>query len=232
MALIRTGGGIQQISGSLGGVVFSHNRFGAYMRNRSIPVNPNSTAQQNVRADLAYLTAEWHRTLTQGQRLAWAVYAAAISFTNALGETIKLTGFNHFIRSNVAILNNDLDYVADGPTALLLPGTDPVLTVSLSGGAQTMSIIFDDTAAWCSEDDAYMSVHQGMPQAVTRNFFGGPFRRAGVILGNNAVPITSPQVVNMTFVAAELQKCWIQCRIGRADGRLSQSFRDDAIVDP
>ena len=36
-------------SGSLSGVTYSHNRGGAYTRNRSIPVNPNTVQQQAVR---------------------------------------------------------------------------------------------------------------------------------------------------------------------------------------
>lgn len=230
MALIKTGIGIAQISGSIAGTVFSHNRYGPYIRNRSVPVNPNSPAQQAVRANLAYLVAEWHDTLTAVQRAAWAVYAAAINFTNPLGDTIKLTGFNHFIRSNVSLMNSALDYVADGPVDLLLPGTDPIFAVTISEAANQISVVFDDTAAWCSEDNAYLTLHQGMPQAGTRNFFGGPSRHCDTIFGNNAVPVTSPELCNMVFPIAEGQRDWITARIGRADARLSVPFRDDAIV--
>lgn len=230
MALIRTGLGIAQISGSIGGTVFSHNRYGPYIRSRSVPVNPNSPAQQAVRADLAYLVAEWHDTLTAVQRAAWAVYAAAINFTNALGESIKLTAFNHFCRSNVSLLNSALDYVADGPVVLLLPGTDPLFAVTISKAANQISVTFDDTAAWCSEDDAYMTIQQGMPQAQTRNFFSSPYRHSDTIFGNNMTPITSPQLCNMVFPIAENQKNWIQARIGRADARLSVPFQSVTIV--
>lgn len=230
MALIRTGGGIQQISGSMGGTVFSRNRYGAYMRARSVPVNPNSAAQQAVRSDLAYLVEQWSAVLTVAQRAAWAVYAASINFTNALGETIKITGFNHFIRSNVSLLNNALTYVPDGPVVLSLPGADPSFEVTLSEATQEVSVTFDDTAAWVDEDDAFMTIHQGMPQLATRNFFGGPFRRVGVLLGDSVTPLTSPQTVALDFSVAEDQKDWIQGRIGRADSRLSELFRAEAIV--
>lgn len=231
MALIKTGIGIAQISGSIAGTVFSHNRYGAYIRNRSIPVNPNSPAQQAVRADLAYLVAQWHDALSAAQRNAWAVYAAAINFTNALGDTIKLTGFNHFIRSNVSIMNCALDWVPDGPVDLLLPGTDPDFVITLSEATNQISVVFDDQAAWCSEDNGYMTIHQGMPQANTRNFFGGPSRHSDTILGDSIAPITSPQLCSTVFAIAEGQRDWITARIGRADGRLSVPFRDDALVE-
>lgn len=230
MALIRTGLGIAQISGSIAGTVFSHNRYGPYVRTRAIPVNPNSPAQQAVRADLAYLVAEWHDTLSVAQRAAWAVYATAIAMSNRLGETIYITGFNHFVRSNVSLMNSALDYVADGPVELLLPGSDPVFAVTISEAANQINVVFDDTAEWCSEDNAFMTIHQGMPQPATRNFFGGPSRHCDTIFGDNAIPITSPQLVNMVFPIAEGQKDWITARIGRADARVSMTFRDDTII--
>ena len=39
----------QQRSGSIGGATWSHNSSGAYIRARSIPVNPNTDRQNAVR---------------------------------------------------------------------------------------------------------------------------------------------------------------------------------------
>lgn len=230
MALVKYGGGILEIRGSIGGQTHSKNRYGNYIRQRTKPVNPNSSAQQAVRADLAYLVEQWSSQLTSVQRAAWAVYAASITMLNKLGESIKLTGFNHFIRSNVSLLNSALTYVADGPVVLSLPGTDPDFAVTISEAANQISVVFDDAAAWCSEDNAYMTIHQGMPQIQTRNFFGGPSRHSDTIFGDSGAPITSPQLCNMVFPVAEDQRDWITARIGRADARLSEQFRDDTIV--
>ena len=38
-----------KLSGSLGGIVASHNRFGSYFRQRTVPVNPDTADQQMVR---------------------------------------------------------------------------------------------------------------------------------------------------------------------------------------
>ncbi|GAH50296.1 unnamed protein product, partial [marine sediment metagenome] len=48
MALVKLGGGIVQISGSIAGNTFARNRFGNYMRSRTKPVNPNSTRQTDI----------------------------------------------------------------------------------------------------------------------------------------------------------------------------------------
>lgn len=230
MALVKYGGGILEIRGSIGGQVHSKNRYGNYIRQRTIPVNPNSTRQQAVRADLAFLVEQWSAILTVAQRDAWAVYAAAITMTNKLGESIKLTGFNHFVRSNVSILNNALTYVPDGPVILSLPGSDPDFAVAFSEATQEISVTFDEEAAWVDQDLGFMSIHQGMPQLATRNFFGGPFRRIGLIAGDAITPPTSPQVISVSFPIAEGMKDWAFGRISTEDGRLSEIFRHDAIV--
>lgn len=57
MALVQFGGGILDARGSIGGQVFSKNRFGNYMRARITPVNPNSARQAVVRAIVQALAA-------------------------------------------------------------------------------------------------------------------------------------------------------------------------------
>ncbi|GAI01350.1 unnamed protein product, partial [marine sediment metagenome] len=45
MALIKYGGGIVQISGSIAGTVFARNKMGNYARPRTKPVNPRTARQ-------------------------------------------------------------------------------------------------------------------------------------------------------------------------------------------
>ncbi|GAH76569.1 unnamed protein product [marine sediment metagenome] len=67
MALIKYGVGIADASGSAGGVVFARNKSGAYIRNRTKPVNPKSTRQEAARAVVSYLAQRWHEDLTAVQ---------------------------------------------------------------------------------------------------------------------------------------------------------------------
>ncbi|KKL73251.1 hypothetical protein LCGC14_2076760, partial [marine sediment metagenome] len=59
MAIITPGPTVAAISGSIGGTVYSRNRGGAYIRNRAIPVDPNTSFQINVRAILAAQSQNW-----------------------------------------------------------------------------------------------------------------------------------------------------------------------------
>lgn len=230
MALILTGGGVAAISGSVGGVVFSHNRSGAYMRNRSMPVNPQTDRQNKIRAAISQLAQQWSGSLTQAQRDAWEVYAAAITRSNALGGQIKLTGFNHFIRSNSVLVQSDLPAVDAGPTILTLPGADPEFACTVDEAGQEISVAFDEELNWLDQDTGHMIVQMSLPKATGTNFVGGPFRLAGVLDGDAITPLTSPQVIPVPFPVAEGQVIVCRARIVEEDGRLSDPFQDQSSV--
>lgn len=217
---------ISVASGSLNGSTFSHNRFGAYIRNRTTPVNPSSQRQQDVRAVFTSLAADWSEVLTQAQRDAWTLYGENVETINNFGDPIHLTGINMFMRSNTVLLQAGLPQVNAGPTTFSLPSIDPTVVATASEGTQLISVAFDDTLDWLDEDDASMTLLMASPKGAGVDFIGGPFRFAGQLLGDAITPLTSPQTVAVPFAIAELQKSQIQARITRADGRVSSPFRD------
>jgi len=103
MAIIRTGGIVGQISGSIAGTTYSHNKGGAYVRNRSIPTNPSTAAQLQRRADLATVSTDW-QNLTNAQRAAWEEWARQNPIVNALGDTIQKSGHQSYVGLNSRIL--------------------------------------------------------------------------------------------------------------------------------
>lgn len=227
MASVKYGGGIIQMSGSIAGNTFARNRFGNYVRAKTVPVNPNSATQQTVRAIITMLTSRWSQTLTAAQRTAWNLYADSVNMTNRLGETIQLSGFNHYIRSNSVRERVGAPLVDAGPTTFELPAHDPAFAVTASEAAQQVTFAYDSTMDWADEDDAYILFEQGQPQNAQRNFFAGPWRHCAQVEGVNGAPPASPKVAAAVFVVTELQHLWAYARISRADGRLSTPFRDD-----
>ena len=230
MALVKYGGGVMDVRGSIGGQVHSKNRYGQYIRAKVVPVNPRSNAQSAIRSIMASITDKWSSVLTSVQRTAWETYAAAVTMTNRLGESITLTGFNHYVRSNTARRNVGMTRLDVAPTTLSLPAQEEAFNISASSAAQTISVSFQAGGDWTSEDSAAMVLHQGLPQLVSRAFFNGHFRKIGTILGDSGSPPTSPQAVAVDFPIAEDQRQFVKARILRADGRLSEFFRDDAVV--
>ena len=229
-ALVKFGGGITQMSGSIGGTTFARNRYGNYARARTKPINPNSSAQQAVRATLNQLTVRWGQTLTAAQRAAWNLYGSSVAMTNRLGESTFMTGFNHYIRSNSNLLRHELVVVDDGPTIFELPDTDPTFAITASEATQLISVAFDDALAWVGEGTGHLFVLQGTPQNAQRNFFDGPWRTIGHIDGDGTTPPTSPSDLATTFQVSEGQHVWVKARICQEDGRLSEPFRADVIV--
>lgn len=224
MALIKFGGGIVGMSGSIAGNTYARNRFGSYARARTKPVDPNTALQQAVRSRMSGLTAAWGQTLTAIQRTAWNLYASSVSMKNRLGEAVNLTGYNHFIRSNAALLQGGGTQVNAGPTVFEVPGADATLTAAISAATQKITITFDDAADWAAEVGGHLLVSVGSPQNAQRNFFGGPYRFAGVIDGAVVPPSSPDATIDVPFVCTEGQRVWVKCRIVRADGRLSEEF--------
>jgi len=230
MALIRYGGGIIQMSGSIAGNTFARNRFGNYARARTVPTNPKTSGQQAVRAALTLLSDYWSNTCTAAQRAAWDLYGASVAMQNRLGETVYLSGYNHFIRSNNIMARFGGVIVAAGPVVFELPETDPTLGVTGSEAAQQLSCSWDDGLPWADENGGFIYFYQGMPQNKQRNFFDGPWRYLGGVAGVNGAPPPGPALFTPKWAISETQRQWIYARIFRVDGRLSTMFRADDFI--
>lgn len=111
--LVKAGFIAGALSGSAGGITASHNKGGQYFRLRSIPTNPSSTKQQEVRAILASQSQGW-ADRTDAERNAWENWAQENTITNALGDSILMSGHQAYIK-----LNSRLDL--DGDTLLTVP---------------------------------------------------------------------------------------------------------------
>ena len=220
--LIKFGGGVIDARGSIGGNTFSRSRFGNYARARTTPINPRSSRQAAIRAAMMILSEQWRESpMDNSKRAAWELYASSVSWTNKLGEVVNLTGFNHFMRSNMALLYTNGSIVTAGPTDFSLPGSDETATFTYTTGAK-LDLVYDDTAAWCDEDDAWFIIDAGIPKNNSVNFFDGPWRYFFRVGGNSITPPTSPATGQIwPWIPAIGNKLWLRVSIIRADGRMS-----------
>lgn len=214
-------------SGAVGGLVASHNKGGNYFRALVIPVNPQTPQQVLVRNSLSQLVGAWTNTLTQLQRDAWDLYALNVPVTDVLGQTISLSGQQHFIRSNVPRIQG-LDTgiagaILDGPTIFNTGEVDSSAFFNLASPS-TSTYTFDNTLAWANEDNALLLTWYGRPVNASVTFFKGPYNIGPIIAGNATTAPTSPAVQTTPFVYAVGQRANAYSRISRADGRLSAAF--------
>lgn len=220
---------ITSASGSIGGLTASHNRGGQYFRARAIPTNPNSEAQVAVRTAMANLVARWKDVLTVGQRDAWRTYAENTVVTNPVGDIVTMTGQNAYLRGNVARVRAGLSPIDDGPTTFGLPDLNPVEYQALAPASGILT--FDDSQAWVNNPAAALIVQLGPPVSPAINFFAGPFRLAGSVLGDSGSPPTSPASIDPPEGVAEGQKIFARASLVDAEGRLSSAQIVQTIID-
>lgn len=225
MALVKYGGGILDMRGSIGGQVHSRNRSGSYIRARTKPINPNTERQSRIRGLMSAVSKDWFDALTGSQRDDWFQYAANVPSKNKLGEVINLSGFNQYTKSNMAALNAALPAILDGPAIFTLPGEDATSTATAAETTQLISLVFDDSRDWVDEDDAAMIVQVGLPQNESIEFFNGPWRHAGTVPGDGTTAPTTPAEITSPWNIVENQKLFVRTRIIRSDGRLSDWFQ-------
>jgi hypothetical protein len=224
MALIKFGGGVTAMSGSIAGNVFARNRYGYYVRPRTKPVNPRSDRQVAMRTIVSYLSEYWHGDLDDVERGSWAAYAAAVGMLNKLGEVIHLTGFNHFIRSNSMLLKIAEDILDSAPTILSLPEKDTLLTCSAESIAEQTFTFTCDTEGWAANGDTKLGIfiHMGTPQMDSRNFFNGPWRYMDYIDAIEGAAGTGTYEAPFSFALG--QKIWFKARLVTESGRLSEAW--------
>jgi hypothetical protein len=89
-----------EIRGSVNGVTYARNRFGAYARAKASPVQPRTPAQTERRAQLTVLSQRW-RTLDESLRAEWRALADELTRSDTLGLTYRLTGLQAYLQVNL-----------------------------------------------------------------------------------------------------------------------------------
>jgi len=100
---VRFGPMFADARGSAGGLTVSRSKAGPIARSKITPCNKRSLLQQNRRAALSTWSSYWATTLSQAERTGWNNWAAMSPTTNKLGDTIYVTGFNAFVRTNAML---------------------------------------------------------------------------------------------------------------------------------
>mgnify|MGYP001332534141 CR=1 FL=1 len=115
----------------LNGSVFSKNRYGAYVRTKVTPVNPQSTAQQLVRNRLSTQSQAW-RGLTEPERQSWIDGAVNFPFTDIYGNTKILSGQALYVKLNTNLAQAGIaaNSVCPSPVSL-----DALVLTSLTADA-------------------------------------------------------------------------------------------------
>jgi hypothetical protein len=126
----------------INGFVASKNRYGSYMRTKTTPVNPQTTAQQAVRARLSAISSLW-RQLTESQRQGWIDAAANFPFTDIFGNTKTLSGQALFVKLNTNASSVGANLIEDAPAPVAVPSVS-LLTIAATD-TPSVSVVFTPT---------------------------------------------------------------------------------------
>lgn len=149
MAIFTPGPAIGAISGSIGGSVFSHNKGGPYIRNRTIPTASQSAYAVNAKARLAQISQAWQLEDAATQ-LAWREWAKTNPISNALGQSRTVPGHVAYIRVNTCLMAVNLQPIVLPP---ILPAPEPLTSLSVTAdiGPGNFEIVYLATPLGATE---------------------------------------------------------------------------------
>jgi hypothetical protein len=130
MALLTLGSVVTDIRKSIGGTTYSRNKGGAYARARVAPINRNTPAQSQVRANFASNAKLWSGTFTAAERTAWAAFAAANPLVNILGASIIVSGLAMAQKLNQVLAQIDQPVITTPPPDLSVPALAAPLSIT------------------------------------------------------------------------------------------------------
>lgn len=193
MALYIPGAVVTQVSGRIGGSVFSHNKGGQYIRAGVVPKKVTSAAALTQKSILSTVTRSW-ALLDAAQKAAWSHYTTENPVVNRIGMKKSLSGHQAFVGLNSRLLR-----AADAGIALP-PTAAPPSPVTIT----SFSVDISDTSAEIAfassplGNDIRMWVWAALVSSPGQTFIGSQF----VLLDVTAKATTTPDDI---FAKLELR---------------------------
>lgn len=127
MAIVKFGVLVVGARGTIGGVTFTFNKAGPFVKQWSRGANPRTSKQSDQRGIIGSLASSW-RALSTAQQDDWDDYALLPpqEKTNSLGETYVISGFLWYVAINQNLTAAGAALRVDAPTL-----TRPTATIIL-----------------------------------------------------------------------------------------------------
>ena len=215
---------VTSLSGSMDGVVASHNAGGPYFRNRTTPTDPATARQVNCREAMAACYTWWKDNLSQADREQWHAYAKTTRHTNRIGQQIFLSGWDAF--TQMAFLKFQVN-------EQLGAGTDPGATPPHShipfsvapraelNDADVIRLIWESDSIWEGDQDNMLVLYVSSIRSGTINFFKGPYQLLAAVIGDSDDPPTSPVDFDLPAPLLAGQRIFYRIRFVGSDKGLS-----------
>lgn len=126
--------------GKAGGHVIQKNHYGLFVRTLVIGANPQTTFQQDRRAQLQFLTQNWRELSLIDQNL-WIAETVNYPRTNSIGDTYFLTGQALYIGLNMNLWKIGQPFITT-PALKVIPPDVNVFTFVCDVGTADFTIAF------------------------------------------------------------------------------------------
>jgi hypothetical protein len=179
-------------SGSYAGNTHSHNRAGQYRRNRRSPVQPVGTGRRAfIRGNLTAASQGWN-ALTGAERASWSSFADSHPITDSLGQSIKLTGQQMYVRVGASLLNVAQSLPTDPPSDLD-SGSLSGVAITAAAGTPALSVAYT-----VSPTTGYLLIAFS-PQVSPGRSYNSRYWQATYLAGSTASPYDGLSAFNGEF---------------------------------
>jgi tellurite resistance-related uncharacterized protein len=225
MAKIKFGALAQDARGSLAGSTFTKNRYGAVVRVKVSPVQPQTARQLQQRSAFTANSQAW-RALLDADRAQWNVYAANHPIVDVFGDSQVLSGNAAYLKIN-ATLTTLGETVVDVPPAE--PTTPPPAATAVAATADDQTVVVTLASTADAADLYEVWISRGMSPGATpgRADFSLAFAgKPGALAVITVVPATkNPKIAFTTD-----QKVGVIVVRCSQEGVIMDSTRLDAVV--
>lgn len=210
-----------ELAGSIGGNTFSRNKGGQYVRQRSIPTQPDSARQSKVRGILSQLSRGWSNTLTQAQRDQWVTWAQTHPVLDTFGNAVLLTGHQAYIGLNARLVDAGATATTTPPSSLG-PSSFTTMSATFASASVTATITFAPAIA---ATERVMVRCTGPVSPGSR-----PNIRQTKLAGYSAVAATSPLAIALPSAPQTSREIAVYVAKMDAAGQLSPFARAQAAA--
>lgn len=205
------------ISGSIGANTFSHNRGGSYVKRRSVPTNPNSNRQQDIRNILSSLSSNWS-SLSSANQNDWNTWAYWHPKIDPLGNAVSITGAQAYAGLNCRLLDSGESAIDTAPTITAPMGLTTFSIARTTDTTATVTFAPDPLGT-----DDKIQLWASLPFSGARN----PNRAQARLVGYSDAAEESPWVVTLPFTWTVGNTIVFYGVIMGVDGQISveQQFR-------
>lgn len=226
MALMIPGAVVTQVSGRIGGSVFSHNRGGQYIRAGVIPKKVTSAAALTQKSILSTVTRSW-ALVDVASKAAWNHYTTENPVVNRIGMKKSLSGHQAFVGLNARLLRAGDAGISIPPTAAP-PAATAITSFSVDTVGSTGEIVYTPTPAGANNR---VWIWAALVSSPGQTFIGSQFVLLTITAKNAASPVDIFAALELRFGTLQAgQVVWIRVQTMDSTTGLVSGFATTSAV--